>query len=256
MRVSDGRRSSCKACDENIPRLDSRPIPGKIILEGVVGSHAYGLNTATSDVDTAGVFVSPLRNVLSLNPHRETISRTDGIDKDDTPDYTFHEIKKYLALICDSNPTAMELLWLDGYETLDPMGALLVKNRHHFLSQLARVKYGGYARGQLKRLKDTGNFGSDLKKRKAKNARHLTRLVIQGKEILETGNLTIRLSPENAAICWYMSELVMENEDEFVELAEIMLQDFEEIKSDLPERPNMKVINKFLYEIRMHNVTF
>ena len=55
----------------------------KIILEGVVGSTAYGLNTPESDIDTAGIFVAPLEEVLGLRTLRETYCKNDGVDKID-----------------------------------------------------------------------------------------------------------------------------------------------------------------------------
>jgi len=40
--------------------------PENIILESVVGSIAYGLDTASSDEDVMGVFVAPTSEILSL----------------------------------------------------------------------------------------------------------------------------------------------------------------------------------------------
>lgn len=222
-----------------------------IILHGVVGSHAYGLNHANSDEDTAGIFRAPMKLVLGLSGYSETITRTDKEDKDADPDYTFHEVKKFMQLAAKANPTAMEYLWLNEYLTLTPNGELLIAHRREFLTQNVRNSYGGYARQQLARFKNTGDFGSDLKKRAAKNARHLTRLVIQGKEILETGILTIKLSELHVNLCNYMSELCIEDPEHFIECAELMLEDLDNCKSELPHEVNMELLNELLYQIRL-----
>lgn len=222
-----------------------------IILHGVVGSHAYGLNHANSDEDTAGIFRAPMKLVLGLSGYSETITRTDKEDKDADPDYTFHEVKKFMQLAAKANPTAMEYLWLNEYLTLTPNGELLIAHRREFLTQNVRNSYGGYARQQLVRFKSTGNFGADLKKRSAKNARHLTRLVIQGKEILETGNLTIKLSELHVNLCNYMSDLCIEDPEHFIECAELMLEDLDNCKSELPHEVNMELLNELLYQIRL-----
>lgn len=39
-----------------------------LLIEGIVGSVAYGLNTATSDVDYAGIYVEPTERLLGLHP--------------------------------------------------------------------------------------------------------------------------------------------------------------------------------------------
>ena len=80
---------------------------GTILLEGVVGSHAYGLATETSDVDTAGVFAVATEELFQL-------SKPDQTQVTHQPDSTYHEAEKFINLVKGCNPTAMELLWLDG----------------------------------------------------------------------------------------------------------------------------------------------
>lgn len=226
---------------------------GTIILHGVVGSHAYGMNHAGSDIDTAGIFMLPMSKLISLFEPVETVCRTDGADKDDQPDYTFHELRKYMNLAMKNNPTALEYLWLDEYLALTEVGQVLINNRSHFLSQIVRKSYGGYARQQLHRLRSTGNFGSDLKKRQAKNARHLTRLCIQAKGVLERGKLQVKLTELEKNLCFYMGDLAVENPDYFAECAELMLDDVDACKSDLPERPDADYLDSLYRHLRTMN---
>ena len=61
--------------------------PDNIILEGVTGSTAYGLNTENSDVDIKGVYLLPTRKVLEMgfDPQHTTKDHVD-------PDWVYHEV--------------------------------------------------------------------------------------------------------------------------------------------------------------------
>jgi predicted nucleotidyltransferase len=45
--------------------LDTLRERNLILLEAISGSHAYGLNIATSDVDIRGVFILPQTNCMA-----------------------------------------------------------------------------------------------------------------------------------------------------------------------------------------------
>jgi predicted nucleotidyltransferase len=98
--------------------------PDNIILEGVTGSTAYGLATENSDVDIKGVYLLPTKTVLSIGfqPEHTTKDHTD-------PDWVYHEVGKFMKLVINGNPTVTELLYLDEYTTLTPIGQLLIDNR-------------------------------------------------------------------------------------------------------------------------------
>jgi hypothetical protein len=48
----------------------------KTILQGIVGSTAYGLATPTSDIDRMGVFVAPTKEIVGFHPPKGTIVTT------------------------------------------------------------------------------------------------------------------------------------------------------------------------------------
>ena len=77
-----------------------------VLLEGIVGSTAYGLAHAGSDVDRLGVFAAPAVAFHGLHPpldKRATVVHHD-------PDRTLHEARKYCMLALSGNPTATELI--------------------------------------------------------------------------------------------------------------------------------------------------
>lgn len=155
-------------------------------MEGVVGSQAYGLATATSDTDYAGIYAEPTRALLGLHPPART-SRT-GRGGDDA---VYHEIGKAMALMLSCNPTAYEVLWLDTYTVATPFGRELVSLRGCFASAgRVRRAYVGYAAAQLRDLEQRPHPSPD---RRAKQARHTLRLLWQGYQLYATGFLPIRV---------------------------------------------------------------
>ncbi|MEU1981294.1 nucleotidyltransferase domain-containing protein [Nocardia sp. NPDC019395] len=157
----------------------------QLLLEGVVGSTAYGLAGPTSDIDYAGIFVEPTRNLLGLHPPtRLTRQGRDGADA------TYHEIGKAMRLMLSCNPTATEILWLDDYTATSTFGRELVELRRCFLSaDRVRDAFVGYATSQFRRLLAGGRTPD----RRAKQARHTLRLLWQGYELYTTGRLPIRV---------------------------------------------------------------
>lgn len=220
--------------------------PDNIILEGITGSVAYGLDTENSDVDIKGIYLLPTTAVLSMgyNVEKTTKDHTD-------PDWVYHELQKFIKLASDCNPTVLELLFLAEYNILTPVGKLLVDNRHLFLSQSARMKYGGYALSQAKSLAtNNGKYGNGRGNRYEKHTRHCFRLLHQGRELLETGNLTVRVTPEVREQLFAVGKLTP---SEVVTLFEEKYTEFKTIESVLPEQPDYEGINDLLLQIRKDN---
>lgn len=219
---------------------------GRIILEGVTGSKAYGLDTPESDEDIKGVYLLPTDKVLSLGFNR------DKTTKDHTdPDWVYHELEKFMHLAMKGNPTITEMLWLNDYTKLSPEGQLLVDNRELFLNNVVYKSYGGYALSQARKLNARGSsYSSALKNRKAKHTRHCYRLLMQGKELLETGKLTVRVTPEEREYLFWIGEQPVEV---ILEEFERQFKEFDKIPSVLPEEPDYDKINNLLLQIRKAN---
>lgn len=218
-----------------------------VLLSGVVGSTAYGLATEDSDVDRLGVFASPTEKLLGLRQPQSSVVTT-------SPDVTFHEAGKFAALLLKCNPTVTEILWLPDslYEVRTPLGNDLISIRTAFLSRkYVRDAYLGYASQQFRRLENRGDgsFSSDTRKRTAKHARHLLRLISQGAELYKTANLTVRLkSPE---IYRYFGEQVASGNIRMA-AAEIARAEswFDMTDSPLPEKPDELAAENWLLRVR------
>lgn len=217
------------------------------ILMGIVGSTAHGLAKPGSDQDTMGVFVHPTEMFFGLTKPIESRVVND-------PDITLHEAAKFCRLALGCNPSLMEFLWLpaDLYTYSDVHGRALIGIRDAFLSaQRVRDAYLGYASQQFKKLKDRndGSFSSDTRKRTAKHARHLLRLLNQGSDLYLTGQLTVKVNDPEAY--HKFGERVASGNTLYAERAlSLAEQTFNEGTSPLAESPDVDRVEAWLVDVR------
>ena len=117
-----------------------------VILLTLGGSHAYGTNIETSDVDIRGCALNSKMDILT-NQNFEQFTN----DETDTVIYSFN---KLIHLLSNVNPNTIEMLGCkpEHYLYLSPIGKELLDNRHMFLSKKCIHSFGGYATAQLRRL--------------------------------------------------------------------------------------------------------
>lgn len=134
--------------------------PENIIIKAVAGSHLYGLNTPTSDLDTRGIYLDSVDDVLNIN------GRQCGEMADDKQDIKFYSLGKFLKLASECNPSIMELLYLpeDAIIVKSPIYDELISHRDWFLSKKAFHTYSGYAYAQIKRAKGLNKKGNSVGK--------------------------------------------------------------------------------------------
>ena len=120
-----------------------------LIYKVVVGSHAYGTNLPTSDVDYGGIFVPPIEYYFGMKTF-------DLLNEQKEDDKNYYSLRKYAHLACANNPNVMELLFVDKTDVLHETLAIerIKDNRHVFLSQRCMQTYCGYASAQLYRIKN------------------------------------------------------------------------------------------------------
>ncbi len=220
-----------------------------MILAGIVGSHAYGLNHADSDIDMLGVYQEWTVNILGTRDLEESKKNKEG-----EPDWQAHEVGKFVRLVAKMNLTVTELLWLEPelYAVLTPEGQMLIDNREIFLSTNAFNSYGGYARQQFDRLKRTGKFDSDKDSfdKRCKHGRHLARLLFQGREVLTEGQLTVRLTPSQISYC---REVGYQAANGDTSMVDDLLFEYDELKDSdlLPPDPDWARIDELLVQLRL-----
>ena len=129
--------------------LRTDPHLGKnIILLGLGGSHAYGMDKETSDLDIRGIALNSKKEIL-LGKDFEQVVNTET-------DTTIYSFNKMIELLISNNPNTCEILGLEDWQYLyvHPIGKELIDNRKMFLSKICIQTFGGYANAQLRRLEN------------------------------------------------------------------------------------------------------
>lgn len=129
--------------------LRSNPIlKDNLVFLVVYGSHAFGTNIPTSDLDIRGVVLERDTDILGITEFEQYV--------DNNTDTVIYSLSKFLKLVKDCNPSILEMLFCkpEHYLYISPVGQLLLDNRHMFLSQKVIYSFGGYANAQLNRLEN------------------------------------------------------------------------------------------------------
>lgn len=119
-----------------------------IILLGLGGSHAYGTNVETSDLDIRGIATNSAPDILTRKGFEQVVN--------EATDTTIYSLEKIISLLSNCNPNTIELLGLepDQYFKITKAGQSLLDNRDMFLSKRAINSFRGYATAQLRRLEN------------------------------------------------------------------------------------------------------
>lgn len=127
---------------------ENEHLGNNIILLGLGGSHAYGTNVPTSDLDIRGVAIEKPEELIGYQNFEQVIN-----EKTDTTIFAFN---KMIQLLIQNNPNIVEIIGLnpDQYLYVSKLGKELLDHKDLFLSQRCFYTFGGYARANLKRLQN------------------------------------------------------------------------------------------------------
>lgn len=152
--------------------MEAELVTRHTILEVKHGSHAYGTNVATSDLDIKGVCLIPDPKLWFGMQTFEQKDSGWGSDK------VIYHLPKFLKIAGDCNPNILEALFVEDQDIIKmtPLGKRLRESRHLFLSKKAKHTFSGYAHGELQKVKkhkqwmdkapDRKPLESDFKQRK------------------------------------------------------------------------------------------
>ena len=118
---------------------------GLLLYKYIRGSQAYGTNTPESDQDEGGIFIAPQEWVDGLGfDYAEEVS-------DEKHDTVWWELGKFLRLLCTSNPTVLEALFVPEDKVLyeHPIMTEIKKHRDMFVTKASFKPFGGYATSQI-----------------------------------------------------------------------------------------------------------
>jgi len=211
-----------------------------VIYRCIVGSRAYGLDSADSDVDRRGVYLPPAEMQWSLFGVPEQLENKQT-------DECYWELQKFLKLALKANPNVLEVLYSPIVEDAAPLGRELLAMRHAFLSKLAYQTYNGYVMSQFKKLEaDLRNHG----RIKWKHAMHLVRLLLSGITVLREGVVPVRVAAHRDRLLAVRDGRVEWDEVNTWRLELHRQLDDAYRATKLPDRPDYEAANAFLVKAR------
>jgi uncharacterized protein len=183
-------------------RQSGFPFPDRLIHVFVGGSELHGAKVhGNDDLDIYGIYVEPPELALGLESLPHFVWSTASNDRRNGPndvDVTLYSLKKWAALACKGNPTALHFLFADGV-LRSPIWTHIAKNKRVFLSRTFVKPFLGFADDQLKRM--TGAKGRGKKGHRpeieakfgydVKAGMHALRLLYECKELLNAGTITL-----------------------------------------------------------------
>lgn len=128
-----------------IPEFDKIRNDGRLLIEYVRGSTSYNLQTPDSDIDTGGIYICTMNELLGYNTYNEEIS-------DKKSDNKWYELGTFINLLVKSNPNILEALFVDDefiIGEIHPIMKYLRDNRDMFLTKQCFNTIFGFANSQI-----------------------------------------------------------------------------------------------------------
>ncbi len=250
IRFPDGYETSVKRVEFRLLRevqgvtgpdpLSDYDLNQHVIYCCVVGSRAYGLDHAGSDVDRRGVYLPPADLHWSLYGVPEQL-------EDKVKDECYWELQKFLVLALKANPNILECLYTPLIEVQTDLAKELIAMRSIFLSKLIYQTYNGYVMSQWKKLRQRIDSGREIK---PKHAMHLVRLLLSGIVALRDQHIPVAVEAHrDRLLAIRHGETGWDDIDTWrLELHREFEAAFEH--TSLPDRPDYNAVNRFLLRAR------
>lgn len=218
---------------------------GRVIYRCVIGSQAYGLAEAESDVDRRGIYLP------TADLHWSLYGVPEQLENHETQE-AYWELQKFLILALKANPNVLECLYTPLIEKATPLAEELLGMKSIFLSRLVYQTYNGYVMSQFKKMQsDLRNHG----KVKWKHVMHLIRLLLSGIVVLREGFVAVQVDiHRDRLLAIRRGEVPWEEVEKWrLTLHREFNATFETTK--LPERPDYARANAFLIRARRRVVS-
>ena len=220
--------------------LDEYNLNDYTIYRCIVGSQAFGLAGANSDIDRRGIYLPPASLQWSLYgiPEQLDLKETEEC---------YWELQKFINLGLKANPNILECLYTPLVEMVTPLAEELLAMREIFLSQLIYQTYNGYVMSQFKKLEQDIRTKGSIK---WKHAMHLIRLLLSGITVLKDGFVPVKIERYREDLLAIRYGQVSWEEVNQWRLSLHALFDEAIGQTTLPERPNYQKANDFLIKAR------
>jgi len=175
--------------------------PYPLLFATISGAHLYGFPSPDSDYDLRGVHILPVREVVGLDPGRETIE-VSAVRGGLEIDLVTHDVKKFFGLLLKKNGYVLEQLY-------SPL-VLHTTPEHEELKAIARTcitrhhshHYFGFAETQW-------NLFDKERPRRVKPLLYVYRVLLTGIHLMRSGEVEANLVTLNAEFKLpYISQLI------------------------------------------------
>lgn len=216
-----------------------------VIYRCIVGSRAFGLDDADSDIDRRGIYLPPADLHWSLYGIPEQLEHKESQE-------CYWELQKFLILALKANPNVLECLYTPLIETITPLAEELLSIREIFLSQLVYQTYNGYVMSQFKKMEQDLRTVGQVR---LKHAMHLIRLLLSGITILKEGFVPVKVDQYRTSLLAIRRGEMPWNEVNSWRLS--LHKDFNTAlrNTQLPERPDYEKANIFLLKARRNMIS-
>lgn len=217
-----------------------------LVLKTRGGSHAYGTATEDSDEDFRGVIIPPENYFTGLKVFREFEPDPDG----PCGDVVYQDIRKFLRLAMDGNPSVLEVFHAPRIRVAIPFGNSVLAMWPNVLSKKIVKAHLGMAKAHVQRIEHPNRKCGEKGKKaiedhgyNTKDACHVIRVLEQCIEILT--NKTITLPRQNADILLAIRRGEWSVE-KFNEVSNSLISVIEalEQKTDLPKLPDFDLVER------------
>ncbi len=226
------------------PHVAHADLYQRVIYRCVIGSQAYGLAEAESDVDRRGIYLP------SADLHWSLYGVPEQLENDETQE-AYWELQKFLILALKANPNVLECLYTPLIEKATPLAEELLSMKSIFLSRLVYQTYNGYVMSQFKKMQaDLRNHG----RVKWKHVMHLIRLLLAGIGVLREGFVPVQVDAHRDRLL-----AIRRGEVPWEDVERWRLSLHHEFNAalattKLPDRPDYERANAFLIQARRRAV--
>lgn len=139
-----------------------------ILFECKFGSHLYGTDTPTSDLDFKGIHMNTFEEILLKKSHESIVSSTgikDQRNTKDDVDVEYKELRRFLRDCMQGQTYALDMLFApkDMWIKTSPEWEFIIKHRQKLLSKNVEP-YVGYCRQQAGKYGLKGSRLGELKR--------------------------------------------------------------------------------------------
>ncbi len=223
------------------------------------GSDLHGAQIAKKhDDDWYGVYVEPASMVIGLKEYPHYVWSSAGDTKRNEPgdvDICFYSLRKWVKLAVGGNPTCLAYLFAKNTLDATDLWNEVWRERSLFLSKACAEQFKGFAHAQLQRVvgeRGKGKHGQrpELEEKfgfDTKAAMHVIRLLGEGIELMQTGQITYPRPNKELLIRIRSGQVDLES---IRELADMLFTDLDgaQASSHLPDNVDRDLASQFLVD--------